>query len=85
MQEHIFSESGCDELRVVDLSISVHIHGLQHCPRIDLVLLEQLRHVLHASFEFIEGEYTIRVGVELQEHFAQLGHILSLGLQVRDD
>ena len=54
LQKHIFSEGCGQELGIINLAVAVHVHCLEHCSRVHLVLLEQGRHLLHASLELVE-------------------------------
>ena len=80
LQKHIFSEGSCQELGIINLAVPVHVHGLEHFPRVYHVLLEKRCHLLHACLELVEGEHAVKVGIELDEHLTQLGKILRSGL-----
>lgn len=84
-QEQILLEGSSEELRVVDLPVSVRISRPEDRPDIRLSHIEDGRDLLHARLQLAERQDAIGVCIEFQEHFAQISQLLCLRLQIGDD
>lgn len=80
-----FVESRRDELRVVDIAVTIAVSFFHHGYDIRFLEIENLGDSRHVLLELLKRELTVVIGVPLRKHRVQIFQVLRLRHQVDKD